>query len=151
MQILSSKTVARGTHSSAFMLPTFTFLHVSVCSIAVMPRLTSFVLRPNILSQADKFHVRRWRCLKSCWPPLIRNSRSNIMLNFGSKGTLKKLRNLSLSLSRRRWQLRSWLRGFDSLTPTPSCLRTLDHRPATTGQYSDTSANEDNSFRNHIR
>jgi len=55
IQILSSKTVTSGTHKSVFILPTFTFLHMSVCSGAVMPRLTSFVLRPNILSQAGKF------------------------------------------------------------------------------------------------
>jgi hypothetical protein len=83
--------------------------YMSVCSITVMPRLTSFCPETQYIKPSRQIYVRRWRYLKGCWTPSIRNSRSNILLNFGSKATLKKLRNFSLNLRRLRWQLQSWL------------------------------------------
>jgi len=52
---------------------------------------------------------------------------ATILLKFGSKMPLKKLRNLNLSLSQRRgpWRFWSWVRGMDLLRLASRCLRTM--------------------------
>ena len=59
------------------------------------------------------------------WTAMIRASRPTILLKFGSNASLKKLRNLILSL---RWGPRrccSWLRGLDWLQLASGCLGTV--------------------------
>jgi hypothetical protein len=65
----------------------------------------------------------------SCWTPNIRSSRSTILLKFGSKVPLKKLRNLSLSLGTEPWLFFIWPKSMDSLRLASSkFLKTLIRR-----------------------
>ena len=75
-------------------------------SISIIPRLTSshltsFAPRHNTWRQARRLVPAMLKTSSSCWKPMIRNSRSTIFSKFGSKASLKKLRNLSLSLKER--------------------------------------------------
>jgi hypothetical protein len=86
---------------------------------AVSPRLTW--LRPYVFCpQAKRTYAYLW-----CWNPMIRHRCWSILLNFWSKESLNKLRNLNLSLRRGSWQFWSWKRAFDVLKLASRCSGSL--------------------------
>jgi len=54
------------------------------------------VPRPNILATRRNSYVRCWRCLQSRWTGMIWSSGSTVLLAFGSKTPMKKVRDLNL-------------------------------------------------------
>lgn len=99
------------------------------------------ICQPSCIAFSQYSHLRHLRCLShtlytkprtqihqyeagdvsQLLDSMIRSSRSTTLLKFGSKPLSKKLKNLGLSLRRRPWRFRTWLRGLDWL----KCFRPL--------------------------
>lgn len=93
-----------------------------VVSSYVIPRLTSLARRSNVLKKARKSECDAEDIFEFC-APIIKTSPSTILLKFGIKASLKKLKNLNLSLKRgpRKFWIylrtesgRSWHQGEDA-------------------------------------
>jgi hypothetical protein len=72
--------------------------------------LLSYVLTPKILTQVCKRVHIMLNMSASCWHPTINSSHLAILSKFWGKAPLKKLRNLSLSLSKDAW----WQLGLNA-------------------------------------
>jgi hypothetical protein len=81
-----------------------------------MPLFTlSFGPIPKILTQVSKpVHIMLKKSL-SCWTTTISSSHLTMLLKFWSKASLKKLRNLRMSLRKNPQWFQSWVRGLGSL------------------------------------
>jgi hypothetical protein len=141
MQIISSNEWrAELIQSTSYYLDLYFYMSNSSlqpCPDLRCSTLTSFATRPSMLSQARKFARTMLKVSSSCWTPTIRSSRSTILLTFGSKAPLKKikkLRKLGLVLRRGPWRFKGWLRGLHWLKLASRCSRTLQQRAPTTRQ-----------------
>jgi hypothetical protein len=71
-----------------------------------------------------KLCVYCWGDLQFFWSSVISISPSNTFFKFGSKASLKELRNVCSCLGRGPWRSRTCVRGLDSLKLVSRCLRT---------------------------
>jgi len=105
------------------------FTHPLTCIIStyVVPNL-HILPQTQYIKPCALIRVYNAEVFSKCWTPMIRSWRLRILLEFGNTASLKNvrtLRNLGLHVTKGRWRLWSWLRGFYCLKLTSRCWRTL--------------------------